>query len=155
MQEAPLTGAICLFFFVAFRTSSNYILYFRTNSKKRQVKTLKRRFYMFYERLKLLAKENKKSFNEIEEDLGLSKNLLYKYSKFEPKQETINQLAKYFHVTSDYLTGKTTSRTLDLAELDQEIVASNLSYSGKPLTENDRHALNNILREYFESQEDE
>lgn len=110
---------------------------------------------MFYERLKLLAKENKKSFNEIEEDLGLSKNLLYKYSKFEPKQETINQLAKYFHVTSDYLTGKTTSRTLDLAELDQEIVASNLSYSGKPLTENDRHALNNILREYFESQEDE
>lgn len=119
------------------------------NSKKRRF------FNMFYERLKILAKENKKSFNDIEEDLGFSKNLLYKYSKYEPKQETINQLSEYFGVTTDYLTGKTSSRTLDLAELDNDIVASNLSYSGKPLSENDRHALNNILKEYFESQESE
>lgn len=110
---------------------------------------------MFYERLKLLAKENKKSFNDIEEDLDFSKNLLYKYKKYEPKQETLNQLSEYFGVTADYLTGKTSSRTLDLAELDNDIVASNLSYSGKPLSENDRHALNNILKEYFESQESE
>jgi hypothetical protein len=110
---------------------------------------------MFYERLKSLAKENEKSFNDIEEDLGFSKNLLYKYNKYEPKQETLTQLSEYFGVSTDYLTGKTSSRTLDLADLDNDIVASNLSYSGKPLSENDRQALNNILKEYFESQESE
>ena len=75
-------------------------------------------------------------------------------NKKNPSAKRTAEIAKYFDVSIDYLLGNTTAKNLDLTELDNEIVASNLSYSGKPLSENDRIALNNILREYFESKED-
>ena len=109
---------------------------------------------MFYERLKKLASEKNKTFNEIENDLGFSKNLLYKYKKYAPKPETLNQLSQYFDVSVDYLLGNTSSKKLDLAKLDDDIVASSLSYSGKDLSDNDRQALNAILKDYFENNED-
>jgi transcriptional regulator with XRE-family HTH domain len=111
---------------------------------------------MFYERLQLLAKEANKSFNQIERELNYPRNALnaYKAGK-SPSAKRTAEIAEYFGVTSDYLLGNTSARTLDLADLDNDIVASNLSYSGKPLSENDRQALNNILKEYFESQESE
>ena len=109
----------------------------------------------FYERLKSLAKENNKSFNQIERDLHYTRNALNQYKRGSiPSAKRTSEIAEYFGVSTDYLLGNTTARNLDLAELDNEIVASNLSYSGKPLSENDRHALNNILREYFESKEE-
>lgn len=109
---------------------------------------------MFYERLKLLASEKKKSLNQIEIDLGFSKNTLYNTKKYTPQGDKLTKLAEYFGVSTDYLLGNTTSQKLDLAKLDDDIVASNLSYSGKELTDNDRIALNAILKDYFEGQDD-
>lgn len=109
----------------------------------------------FYERLKSLAEEKNKSFNQIERELNYPRNALNAYkNKKNPSAKRTAEIAKYFDVSIDYLLGNTTAKNLDLTELDNEIVASNLSYSGKPLSENDRIALNNILREYFESKED-
>ncbi|WP_307984561.1 helix-turn-helix transcriptional regulator [uncultured Lactococcus sp.] len=109
----------------------------------------------FYERLQSLAKEKNKSFNQIERELNYPRNALNQYKKGSiPSAKRTAEIAKYFNVSTDYLLGNTTAKNLDLTELDNEIVASNLSYSGKPLSENDRIALNNILREYFESKED-
>ncbi|MGI1837418.1 helix-turn-helix domain-containing protein [Lactococcus garvieae] len=59
----------------------------------------------FYERLKSLAKENNKSFNQIEEDLGYGKNTLYNYKIQNPTQERLLELANYFNVSTDYLLG--------------------------------------------------
>ena len=51
---------------------------------------------MFYERLKLLAKEKKKSFNEIESELGYSKNSMYHYKKVKPSSD---KSVSYTHLT--------------------------------------------------------
>jgi len=158
LQEAPLTGAICLF--SLYTQVYIYIVHHSIRSCQGKTSFLTKNFLggkiMFYERLQLLAKEANKSFNQIERELNYPRNALnaYKIGK-SPSAKRTAEIAEYFGVTSDYLLGNTSARTLDLAELDNDIVASNLSYSGKPLSENDRHALNNILKEYFESQESE
>lgn len=109
----------------------------------------------FYERLNKLVKESGKSMNQVERELNYPRNALNAYkNKKNPSAKRTSEIAEYFGVSTDYLLGNTTARNLDLAELDNEIVANNLSYSGKPLSEHDRHALNNILREYFESKEE-
>lgn len=102
---------------------------------------------MFYERLKLLAKENKKSFNDIEQDLGFSKNLLYKYNKYEPKQETLNQLAKYFDVSTDYLLGNTDQRTTLTNQLEQII---NREYL--PLSNSEKQSVHDVMQLLFEEE---
>ncbi|MBL3717299.1 hypothetical protein GHK52_10945, partial [Lactococcus garvieae] len=59
----------------------------------------------FYERLQSLAKEKKKSFNQIEKDLELPKNTLYHTKKYTPQGDKLSKLAEYFGVTTDYLLG--------------------------------------------------
>lgn len=59
----------------------------------------------FYERLQILAKEKNKSFNQIENDLNLSKNTLYNYKTKKPTADNITKLANYFNVSTDYLLG--------------------------------------------------
>lgn len=109
---------------------------------------------MFYKKLQELAKKKGKSFAQIEKDLGLAKNSMYNYKTKKPTADRLNDIAEYFGVSVDYLLGNTSSKKLDLAKLDDDIVASNLSYSGKELSDNDRQALNAILKDYFENNED-
>lgn len=59
----------------------------------------------FYERLQSLAKENNKSFSQIEKDLGYSKNSLYHYKTKMPTANNITRLSDYFNVSTDYLLG--------------------------------------------------
>ena len=49
---------------------------------------------MFYERLKTLAKEKNKSLNEVEFDLGFSKNSLYHTKKYTPQGDKLAKLAE-------------------------------------------------------------
>lgn len=79
----------------------------------------------FYERLKSLAKENNKSFNQIEEDLGYGKNTLYNYKIQNPTQERLLELANYFNVSTDYLLGnselKSSSSSIKSPKLEELI----------------------------------
>ena len=82
---------------------------------------------MFYERLKTLASERKKSFNQIEKDLNYGKNTLYRYKVQNPTQERLLELAEYFDVSVDYLLGRdeTVSKLNDdLTEEENELVAA-------------------------------
>lgn len=63
----------------------------------------------FYEQLQKLAKENKKSFNQIESELGYSRNTLYSYKKKKPNADRIREIAEYFNVSSDSLIGVETN----------------------------------------------
>ncbi|WP_285120299.1 helix-turn-helix domain-containing protein [Lactococcus petauri] len=60
----------------------------------------------FYNRIKKLSKEQKKSFNKIERDLGYPRNTLYNYKTKEPSEERLRALSRYFGVSEDYLSGK-------------------------------------------------
>lgn len=61
-----------------------------------------------YERIKYLSNKRGKSLNEVEEDLGLSKNVLYRMKNSDnPTKDRIEVLADYFNVSTDYLLGRT------------------------------------------------
>ena len=62
---------------------------------------------MFATRLKTL-RAGKMTQEELGKQLGLSKNAVYLYEKGdrEPNFETLSQIADYFHVTTDYLLGR-------------------------------------------------
>lgn len=63
---------------------------------------------LFYIRLSDLIKNSGKSFNQIERELGYSRNSLhnYKYSK-RPSGARLVELANYFKVSPEYLIGRT------------------------------------------------
>ncbi|MCO7129793.1 MULTISPECIES: helix-turn-helix domain-containing protein [Lactococcus] len=105
---------------------------------------------MFYERLKSLAKEKKKSLNQIEEDLGFSKNTLYNTKKYTPQGEKLSKLAEYFDVSIDYLLGNTTAKDYDSKRLDESIENSK-SFDGSPLDDEDKEIIHNLIKDYLES----
>lgn len=104
----------------------------------------------FYERLRLLAKENNKSFNQIEADLKFSKNTLYHTKKYTPQGEKLSKLANYFNVSTDYLLGNTTARDYDSERLDKSIENSK-SFDGSPLDPEDKQIIHNLIKEYLEN----
>ncbi|NSL25467.1 helix-turn-helix domain-containing protein [Lactococcus petauri] len=80
---------------------------------------------MFYERLQLLAKKNKKSLNQIEKELELPKNTLYNYKKNSPTTDRLNALAKYFNVSTDYLLGREEEKIdNNLTAEENEVIAA-------------------------------
>ncbi len=62
---------------------------------------------MYLQRVSELIKINKITNNKMLDDLGLSHNMIYNWSKRNqtPNSDTIIKIAKYFNVTTDYLLG--------------------------------------------------
>lgn len=63
---------------------------------------------IFYSRLKERIKKIGKSTNQIERELGYSRNALHNYKKgIEPSGTRLIEIAEYFHVSPKFLIGKT------------------------------------------------
>lgn len=60
-----------------------------------------------FEKIKFLADKQGKSINDVENDLEYAKNTLYRLKKNKPGSEKLEELANYFHVSTDYLLGRT------------------------------------------------
>ncbi len=60
-----------------------------------------------FEKVSELAKKQGKSLNRVAEETGLSKNAIYQWKTSSPKSETLELVANYFHVSTDYLLGRT------------------------------------------------
>ena len=61
---------------------------------------------LFYPRLEELVRISKKSFNQVERDLGYPRNALNNYRNgTEPSGIRLIELAHYFRVTPEYLYG--------------------------------------------------
>ena len=61
---------------------------------------------LFYPRLEELIRLSKKSFNQVERDLGYPRNALHNYKNgMEPSGIRLIELAHYFGVTQEYLLG--------------------------------------------------
>lgn len=60
-----------------------------------------------FDRIKRLAESHGKSIVDIEADLGLSKNYLYKWKKSSPSSDKLSKVADYFQTSTDYLLGRT------------------------------------------------
>ncbi|UOQ85657.1 helix-turn-helix domain-containing protein [Gracilibacillus salinarum] len=80
-----------------------------------------------FERVKKLCDEQGMSIVELEEKIGFGRNSLYKWKKQNPKTETLEKVADYFDVSTDYLLGRTDKkRYYDLTEKDEQAIQREL-----------------------------
>ena len=114
-----------------------------------------------FEKIKELAKKRGKSLGQVEEDLGYGRNTLYKIKNSTPNAERIAEIANYFNVSTDYLLGRTDNPAIadkeqfffEGKEVDVEELASTaMRFNGKPLTEEDKKAIQNIIEIYLRKQ---
>ncbi|WP_034858426.1 helix-turn-helix domain-containing protein [Enterococcus casseliflavus] len=97
-----------------------------------------------FERIQKLAKQRDKNLKEISLELGYSKNYLYTLQKQSPKAENLQVIADYFHVSTDYLLGRTDNPNSSSATTSDDLekmLDNAMSFNGKPLTEKDREAI--------------
>ena len=108
-----------------------------------------------YEKIKELADKRGISLTKLEEDLGYSRNTLYKLKSQKPNAERISEIADYFNVSTDYLLGRTDNpaissdlvttadgRTVDLSNLRERVVL----FDGKPLSDEDVDKIAQIIK---------
>lgn len=111
-----------------------------------------------FERIKELAKSRGITLGALEEKLGLSRNSIYTIKNKKPSAERLQLIADYFNVSTDYLLGRTDNP--NIAKDDETIagytqddlrkMASNAkTFDGKPLTEDDINAIQNIIEIYL------
>lgn len=111
-----------------------------------------------FERVKMLADKRKISIVELEEKLNFSKNSLYAWKKSKPSIDKLNAVADYFHVSTDYLLGRTDDPNISVGSEErkltvEEALASVMSSDGKPLTDNDREILSAMIEAYLEKKD--
>ncbi|PCE06381.1 helix-turn-helix domain-containing protein [Enterococcus hirae] len=113
-----------------------------------------------FERIKELAKQQGKSLNKIEEELGYGKNVLYRLKDSNPSTERLEELANYFDVSVDYLLGRTEKkRYYDLTEKEKKDIAiqaerllegldsdAETNYYGEPLDDEDKEKLYDAIQ---------
>ena len=111
-----------------------------------------------YEKIKELAEKQGISLNKLEEKLGYSRNTIYNMRRSTPNSERISEIADYFHVSTDYLLGRTDNpRIADEESIVPDdidkIIDNAMMFDGKPLTDDDRKAIRGIISGYMDSKE--
>ena len=112
-----------------------------------------------FEKIKSLAKKQGISLNTLEERVGLGKNYIYSLkNKKTPSAEHISKIADYFNVSTDYLLGRTDNPAIadkerfffEGKEVNVEELASTaMRFNGKPLSDEDKKAIQNIIEIYL------
>ncbi|QDP99458.1 helix-turn-helix transcriptional regulator [Lysinibacillus fusiformis] len=71
-------------------------------------------------RIKMLCDERTVTFAEVEREIGISNGQIRRWDNVSPKSETLQKVADYFDVSTDYLLGRTNEkRYYDLTEKDE------------------------------------
>lgn len=115
-----------------------------------------------FDRIKELCQKRGISLSKLEEALGYSRNTIYSMKTKKPNAERISEIADYFNVSTDYLLGRTDNPTIantkekfffEGKEVDVEELASTaMRFNGKPLTEEDKKAIQSIIEIYLRKQ---
>nr|UWG75297.1 MAG: helix-turn-helix domain protein [Bacteriophage sp.] len=113
--------------------------------------------FQTFDRIKELAQKQGLSINLLEEKLGYSRNTIYNLKNSKPSTERISEIADYFQVSTDYLLGRTDNPRIASDETiggytseDLRKMAENAkTFDGKPLTEEDIDAIQNIIEIYL------
>lgn len=109
------------------------------------------------EKIKELAQKRGISLAKLEESLGYSTNYFYTLKAKAPNSERLQEIADYFHVSTDYLLGRTDNPAIASDDTiagytsdDLRKMAENAkTFDGKPLTEADIDAIQNIIEIYL------
>lgn len=103
---------------------------------------------MLFDRVKELCQKRGISVSELENRVGFGKNTIYKWKTQSPKVETLQKVADYFNVTTDYLLGRETENLKNETDLSK-MLDDVLSFDGKPMTEHDREVIKAFLEGKF------
>ncbi len=114
------------------------------------------------DRIRSLANDRKVTLAELERNLNFSNGSLRKWETSTPSGDKIEKIADYFNVSTDYLLGRTDNPTIankkeqfffEGKEVDvEELVSTAMRFNGKPLTEEDKKAIQNIIEIYLRKQ---
>ncbi|HEM2751720.1 helix-turn-helix domain-containing protein [Streptococcus suis] len=113
-----------------------------------------------FDRIKELAKKQGLSINSLEEKLGYSRNTLYSLKKQNASTDRMQEIADYLNVSLDYLLGRTDNPRIasdetekfyfEGKEVDVERLAGTaMRFNGKPLSDEDKKAIQNIIEIYL------
>ena len=115
--------------------------------------------FVTFEIVKELCKKQGISLNTLEERIGFARNSLYSWKNSEPKPKKLNAVADYFNVSTDYLLGRTDNPAMadnkekfyfEGQEVDvEELAGTAMRFNGKPLTDEDKKAIQNIIEIYL------
>ncbi|WP_290033691.1 helix-turn-helix domain-containing protein [Ligilactobacillus cholophilus] len=109
---------------------------------------------MLGSRIRELRKEKKMSQRELAEKLNVSQQTIgaWEIERIVPGADTLNILANYFNVSTDYLLGRSEKKKENNNDYTlKEALDSVMSYDGKPMTENDREVIEGIIKGYMEN----
>lgn len=111
-----------------------------------------------FERTKSIAKQKGLTLKQVEEKAGLSETSLYNWKRSNPKSENLEKVAKVLNVSVDYLLGNTEEPNGHAGEAEapdiEKALDGALSYSGKPLSENDRQIMKALIEGYLQNKKD-
>ena len=134
-----------------------FVKYFLSSLRKAD-----KSMFSTFEIVKDLCEKQGISLNTLEDKLKLGKNSLYGLKRNQPSAERLQQIADYFNVSTDYLLGRTDNPAIanskeqfffEGKEVDVEELASTaMRFNGKPLTEEDKKAIQNIIEIYLRKQ---
>ncbi|VKN13570.1 DNA-binding protein [Streptococcus pneumoniae] len=118
--------------------------------------------FLTFERIKELANKQGLSINALEEKLGYSRNTLYSLKKQKASTERMQEIADYLNVSLDYLLGRTDNPNIANSKEQfffegkevnvEELTSTAMRFNGKPLTEEDKKAIQNIIEIYLRKQ---
>lgn len=103
------------------------------------------------EKIKELAKKRGISLAKLEESLGYSTNYFYTLKTKTPNSERLQEIADYFHVSTDYLLGRTDNpviagKQISKIEIDlKKDAAESFFYDGHELNSEDIDLISSVL----------
>ncbi|GMS56982.1 helix-turn-helix transcriptional regulator [Enterococcus raffinosus] len=120
-------------------------------------------------RIKDLASQRKVSLAEVEREAGLSSGSITKWDKSSPKAESLQKVADYFDVSTDYLLGRTEKKKYyELSDKEKKDIAiqadeliegiangENLNFYGEPATKDQKDRLLIAIRTAMEMNKEE
>lgn len=104
-----------------------------------------------FDRVKELADKQKISITRLEENLDFGKNYLYKWKKSSPNSETLQKVADYFQVSTDYLLGRTDVKEIPTKKepsIDDDDILTLYRIDTDGLSEEDIADMRTELEEY-------
>ncbi|MFV8043150.1 helix-turn-helix domain-containing protein [Enterobacter cloacae complex sp.6701062] len=110
-----------------------------------------------FDRTKDLAKKRGMTLTALAEKAGLSSKAIYRWKTFTPRGASLEAVAEVLNVSVDYLLGNTDEpngyKADDTVDIDKALDGA-MSYSGKPMTENDRQILRALIEGYLQNKKD-
>lgn len=102
------------------------------------------------ERIKVLADEKKTTFAEIERNVGISNGQIRRWDTSSPKIENIQRVADFFSVSTDYLLGRSETKTLATPppSVEDELTMF-FRINTEDLSEGDKKDLEEDLKDYM------